>query len=249
MATPSLILTETFRNIFRAVLDLLYPPVCLLCKKEMGRQALCPECANSFEPVTPPKCTICGTPFLEAGETNHPCGRCIKGPPPFHRAISIYRFDDSLVDAIHTLKYSGKSTLAKCLGNLMSNHDIFDEEHDIIIPVPLHIRRLRERGFNQALLLAKPLSNAHGITIDPFLLTRTRETPSQTGMGRKEREQNVRGAFALRNAWNLKGLKILLVDDVYTTGATVKECSKMLKKGGAKEVNVLTLARVPEPGD
>ncbi len=249
MASPSSSLTETFRGICRAVLDLLYPPACLLCKKELERQGLCPDCTTSFEPVTPPKCTLCGTPFLEAGEIDHPCGHCIKEPPPFHHSASSYRFSNTLVDAIHALKYSGKSALAKSLGSLMASHDIFEEDHHLIVPVPLHIHRLRDRGFNQSLLLAKPISKEHGIAIDPFLLTRIRETPSQTGMmGRKAREQNVKGAFALRNIENLKGAKILLVDDVYTTGATVKECSKMLKKGGAVKVNVLTLGRVPEPG-
>jgi ComF family protein len=114
---------------------------------------------------------------------------------------------------------------------------------DLIIPVPLHPKRLRWRGFNQSLLLARQVSRMYEVPVDPFLLYRSRETPPQTQLTEEERRKNVRGAFAMDAAKPLKGKSVLLVDDVYTSGATVNECSRVLVRGGAKTVHVLTLAR------
>lgn len=118
-----------------------------------------------------------------------------------------------------------------------------DYNPDIILPVPLHPKRLRWRGFNQALVLARVIGRRWQIPVDPFILVRSRETPPQTQLSEKERRKNVRGAFSLNSRKTVKGRIILLVDDVYTSGATVNECSRVLRRAGAKEVYVLTLAR------
>lgn len=148
-------------------------------------------------------------------------------------------------EAVHQFKYGRKVSLGKTLGRLMARgcRDFLEDcEADIIMPVPLHPKRLRWRGFNQAALLARQVSRAYAVPLDPFTLKRTRATQPQTQLNEPERRRNVRGAFALRTASALEGKKVLLVDDIYTSGATVNECSRTLKKGGAATVHVLTLA-------
>jgi ComF family protein len=148
-------------------------------------------------------------------------------------------------EAVHQFKYGRKVSLGKTLGRLMARgcRDFLEDcEADIIMPVPLHPKRLRWRGFNQAALLARQVSRAYAVPLDPFTLKRTRATQPQTQLTEPERRRNVRGAFAVRTASTLEGKKVLLVDDIYTSGATVNECSRTLKKAGAATVYVLTLA-------
>jgi ComF family protein len=147
---------------------------------------------------------------------------------------------------VQKFKYGRKISLGKPLGRLMAQgcRQFLSEWHvDLIVPVPLHPRRLRWRGFNQSLLLAKQVSRQYEVPVDPFVLQRKRETAPQTQLAEDERRKNVRGAFATDPAKSLKGKSVLLVDDVYTSGATVNECSRVLLHDRAKEVYVLTLAR------
>jgi ComF family protein len=147
---------------------------------------------------------------------------------------------------VQKFKYGRKVSLGKPLGRLMAQgcEEFLKGCHvDLIVPVPLHPKRLRWRGFNQSLLLARQVSRLYEVPIDPFVLCRDRETAPQTQLTEDERRRNVRGAFAIRPVKSLKGKSLLLVDDVYTSGATVNECSRVLVRGGAKEVYVLTLAR------
>jgi ComF family protein len=156
-----------------------------------------------------------------------------------------------LLQAIHDFKYRRQPGLGRGLGRLITdNHcaGIDPEGFDVVIPVPLHVRRLRERGFNQSLLLARAVATARGIQVDFLSLRRERDTPPQTLMGRKERQANIRGAFAVVHRDRLRDREILLIDDVYTTGSTLAECARALLDGGAARVGVLTLARaIPEP--
>jgi len=156
-----------------------------------------------------------------------------------------------LLQAIHDFKYRRQPGLGRGLGRLITdNHcaGIDPEGFDVVIPVPLHVRRLRERGFNQSLLLARAVATAGGIQVDFLSLRRERDTPPQTLMGRKERQANIRGAFAVVHRDRLRDREILLIDDVYTTGSTLAECARALLDGGAARVGVLTLARaIPEP--
>ncbi len=149
-----------------------------------------------------------------------------------------------LAAALHRYKYGRDTTLAPALAELLSDHCPLSVNHDVIVPVPLHIRRLRWRGFNQALLLAKPLAKRFGVPLDPFILRRTRATPPQVSLGEADRRRNIAGAFAVRIPGLVRDRSALLVDDVYTTGATVNECARALRRAGARRVDVLVLARV-----
>ena len=171
-------------------------------------------------------------------------------PPPFVRARSwaCYPRDPDLPhplrNAIHRFKYGRKASYGKVLGNLMAQAcEAHFEDIDVIIPVPLHPERLRWRGFNQAVILGRAVSRTWRVPINPFLLQRTRPTRPQTELARRERQSNVRGAFTINPKRSVKRQQLLLVDDIYTSGATVKECSRVLLRAGARSVQVFTLGR------
>lgn len=185
---------------------------------------------------------------------NHVCGDCLTSPKMFRKARAAGIYDLAFKSVIHRFKYSGKTQLARPLGTLLFNAfaESWDKNSiDIILPVPLHIKRLRKRGFNQAYLLVKDwtktaddLNNKQPcIDIDRDVLVRSRWTRPQTGLDRKKRIANIKNAFYVTNTSKVRGKKILIVDDVYTTGTTVNECAKTLMDGGAVHVDVLTLAR------
>ncbi len=160
------------------------------------------------------------------------------------RAIAVY--EGGLAQAISRLKYHGATHLAKPLGKLLADYqdpDFSFARFGGILPVPLSAKRLRERGFNQALLLARQVSRAHSIPLSYEALSRPRHTPPQTQLSGPEREKNVRGSFEVYQPEKVDGKHILLIDDVFTTGATARECAKVLLSAGAKQVDVLTLAR------
>lgn len=148
-----------------------------------------------------------------------------------------------ITQLIHRFKYGRDVTLAATLGHILASSVLAPGPHDLVVPVPLHKTRLRQRGFNQAAVLGKWLAGRRGVPLDPFVLLRTRATPTQVGLSEKERSANVAGAFAVRNRDAVRNRSILLVDDVYTTGATVAECAKVLRRAGARRVDVLVLAR------
>jgi ComF family protein len=160
------------------------------------------------------------------------------------RAFGIYR--GPLMEAIHQLKYGGKMSLSAPLGAMAkATFCRFWEAGsiDLLLPVPLHIKRLRQRGFNQAHLVNRKWARLEGLPLDGFTLCRNKWTEPQTSLARIERQRNVKGVFTLRNPDRVKGQRVLLVDDVFTTGATVNECARVLMKAGAAFVDVLTLAR------
>jgi ComF family protein len=174
------------------------------------------------------------------------CGDCLTAPKPFAVARSVAAFDSVLLEAIHALKYDNKTGLGAGLGRMMTGDSYTGMDmqgYTVIMPVPLHIRRLRERGFNQSLLLAKVISTRYAIPVDFIALRRQIDTPPQTRMGRKERQANIRGAFAVADRERVRKQHVLLIDDVYTTGSTLAECARTLLSGGATRVGALTLAR------
>jgi len=222
--------------------------------KKLMSPYLCQECSNSFISVESPICLSCGIMFKSREGEDHICGECITSPKKIRRSRAPGVYDEAFMRVIHCLKYKGKIQLAKPLGMLLFSAFMgcWDKESiDIIVPVPLHIKRFRERGFNQSFLLikhwvqlAKSLSiNFAHIEINKHLLLRNRWTQPQTGLGRKQRAANIKNAFSINKSSNIIEKKILLVDDVYTTGATANECAKVLLRGGAESVDVLTLAR------
>ncbi len=218
---------------------------------------LCPECRLAFSPVEPPFCTVCGMVFKSREGENHTCGTCLAAPGHFSAARALGIYDQSLMILVHCLKYRGKLQLVRPLSRLLL--DAFCRYwqggyFDLIIPVPLHQKKLRSRGFNQAHLLVKEwpaeISRRSGTAADIHIaadvLVRQKWTRPQTGLGRKGRILNIKNAFDLPDAAPVRGKRILLVDDVFTTGSTVNECARVLMHGGAECVHVLTLARAME---
>ncbi len=227
----------------RALLDIILPPVCLICAGPGSVDGLCPACAHLFEQkkISSPLCTICGGPFPDSAGPDHSCGQCLAERVPFTWARSALVADGIVLDAVHRFKYGNEVNLARPLAMLLSRIAL-PHAPGVIVPVPLHARRLRERGFNQSLLLAKELSKSTKAPVDYMNLKKRVDTPQQARCDAEERRRNVRGAFEVRRPGAFKGAVVLLVDDVYTTGATIKECASTLKKDGAK-VMALTLAR------
>jgi ComF family protein len=221
-----------------AILNLLFPVSCILCRAlvlERRFAAVCPDCWARLKPVEPPLCTQCGEPVIAIEGR---CGPCRRGDNVFDFARSALLFSDPLREIIHHFKYSDRVSLARPLGDFLKRR--LDQEAfsgNLILPVPLHPRRERERGFNQAALLASRL----GRPVNARLLRRRKNTPTQTGLSRSERRKNLAAAFEVRG--RLSGT-VILVDDVYTTGSTMNEVARTLKRAGAERVEVLTVARV-----
>jgi len=193
-----------------------------------------------------PRCPCCGLGFGDTPGEDHLCSTCLTEERYFTRARAIGPYEGLMAEAIHRFKYQGASRLAKPLGTLLSEYK--DPEFpfsafELILSIPLHPRRLRQRGFNQSLLLARCVSRKHSIPLDFTALQRTRHTEPQTQLSGSERQKNIRGAFEVGRPDLIAGKHILLIDDVFTTGSTVQECAKVLLKAEAKQVDVLTLAR------
>ena len=238
------------KRFFTALLDLLLPSFCLACKKPLGPASellFCPECLEGIHCITSPLCPCCGRVYLKGAGGDHHCGPCLAKPRHFSRARAIFLYEEPVKEVIHRFKYQGKTaclpTFARFARNLLMMAEM--ERVDFIVPVPLHPSRLRERGFNQALLLARAFFPKDR-RVASSLLIRLRPTEPQTSFNGVARRANLKNAFGVVKAHRLAGKKILLVDDVFTTGTTVNECARVLKKAGADEVLVLTLARVKE---
>ena len=215
---------------------------------------LCPDCLAKLTTVESPLCTCCGLPFNNRQDQDHYCGDCLEFGQEFGIARAPLVYDRIVTAVIHCFKYKGKIQLARPLGELLLTAFIrfWDPDSiDMIMPVPLHSSRLRQRGFNQASLLirnwyriADRISyDLSSIRIEGDILIRTSPTVPQSALGRDQRSRNIKNAFGLHREKKIKGKKILLIDDVYTTGATVSECGRLLLNRGAEQVDVLTLAR------
>ena len=236
--------------LLRRFLDLVLPSSCAYCRSPIEDSAVpffCPTCWNDFSVLPGPFCPSCGRPF-DSSEAlihspTHECSACRLKPPYFDQALSVGYFEGSLREAIHQFKYRPCRALGKPLGTWMCGNLRVLTSIDIIMPVPLHRSRLRQRGFNQALLLAHPLSVACNIALCYDNLWRVRQTRPQVELSGEDRIKNVAGAFSLQRPQDVSGLSVLLIDDVFTTGATLNECAGILKNAGAVSVTVLTLAR------
>jgi ComF family protein len=229
-----------------ALLSVLLAPRCAACTCLLDRPTdgpVCSTCWNSILPLTPPLCDICGDPLPSWRVVTLPlarCARCRRLSRPIDRARAIGAYDGALRSIVHALKYDGRRSLARRLGVLMRSRgaDMLVGAN-LVVPVPLHPARRRERGFNQAEDLARHL----GLPI-VLALRRVRRTPAQAELPAAQRHGNVKDAFAVSRAGSVIGQIVVLVDDVSTTGATLDACARALKDSGAREVRALTAARV-----
>ncbi|MBI2217098.1 MAG: ComF family protein [Candidatus Rokubacteria bacterium] len=245
--------SDTARAWVLAAIDLVFPALCPVCSAALGagrRDPLCGACWRAIERVRAPLCELCGLPFpgfgtpADEGTLVGRCQACATAPPPFAWARAGGIYAGALRDAIHAFKFGGKQPLARPLAGLVLEQARAWLSAGVaaLVPVPLAPARERERGFNQALLLAERLGAEAGVAVRPRWLRRTRPTAPQADLTAVERSRNVRGAFAATPA--VRGLEVVLVDDVFTTGATVAECVRALRAAGARRVGVLTVARV-----
>ena len=236
------------KQFFNALLDVILPPLCHICHSfipDAGRLHICPTCLNSLPLVSSPLCPICGIPFIGVGG-DHRCGACTLQPPHFDAARAHFLYEGPIRELIHTFKYNRSSHLRYPLALLALEGLCGDpavSDLNLIVPVPLHRSRLRQRGFNQAVLLGRVLARHLTLPMVPDALVRTRATEPQIELTAAERRVNVRGAFSVKRPERITGKRILLLDDVMTTGSTMDECAKELKKAGAAAVIAVTVAR------
>lgn len=238
---------SSIKGIFTYLIDLIYPPRCPLCDSYLDEEKLfCDKCLAGFKRLLPPFCSICAVPFDGIGDDMHICENCLRKRPYFKSISAPYIYSNSLSTAVHLFKYQGKRSVSKALGRLLAGFalDWWDRSKKdyVIIPVPLSPRRLRARGFNQSLVLSRYVSKAIKLPVDCMSLRRIKDTPPQSILNKEEREKNVKDVFKVIGN-DLKGKNVILVDDVATTGNTLNECARALKKCGVKEVICLVLAR------
>lgn len=238
-------LKEGCEIVWQGLLDLLYPPRCLLCETELEEGCLCISCIRAFQPLAPPFCDRCGVQVRQAGV----CEVCAEGAYPFYDgSAALAHFAGAIREAIHLLKYEERVALAEPLGDLLAEFvqktPVFKGiAFDVVVPVPLHRSRLRQRGFNQAERLAQRIEKRNGIPLESRELVRLRATRSQASLLGDARRRNLTNAFGIRSTLPFEGKTVLLVDDVLTTMSTVSECARVLKAGGAQKVSVVALAR------
>lgn len=235
------------KQLLTALLDVIIPPLCHICRSYIpnaGELHICPACRLRLPPVSSPLCPLCGIPFIGAG-SDHRCGVCLSSHPHFDGAFAPFLYEGPIRDLIHSFKYDRHTHLRHPLALLaLEGANSFMEHHpQLIIPVPLHVSRLRQRGFNQATLIGKTMSKMLALPMLPDAIVRTRPTEPQINLSAAERRVNVQGAFAVKKSDWIAGKRVLLLDDVMTTGSTMDECSKVLKKAGATAVFAGTVAR------
>ena len=254
-----------WKQLFSGLVNAVFPAKCLACGRlfpkpdrvlgageawENRGAALadhfCPPCCGQWTPVDSPLCSRCGMVFTSRTGADHWCGRCLAHPGAYTRARAIGIYDGSLREAIHALKFNGQTRLAVSLGLLLwAAYQRYWRvgEIDVIAPVPLHSRRLRRRGFNQAYQLIQAWELPVETIVVRDLLVRRRDTAPQSGLDRRQRQMNIKHAFAVNRSGASAGKQVLLVDDVLTTGATAEACANVLLQDGARRVDVLTVAR------
>jgi ComF family protein len=236
------------RALLARAADIVLPPRCSACfARTATHRALCAACWGGLPLIERPYCERLGIPFAFDHGEGMLSAEAIAAPPAYGRARAAVRYDGIAVDLVHRLKYGDRVDLAPLMGRLMARAGADILAHaDVLVPVPLHRLRLWRRRFNQAALLAWAISDESGVAHDPFLLVRRRRTAQQVGLTRQERTRNVQGAFAIadRTVAGPRGRRIVLVDDVVTTGATIEAAARCLLRAGASNVDVLSFARV-----
>jgi ComF family protein len=230
------ILPQTLHRALQDIATHLLPGSCLLCAADSPASLLCRACTADLPKLPTALCPQCS----EETTLGERCGACLRDPPAFTRTIALFRYEFPVDRLVQALKYGHQLPLAAWFGFRLGER-LAATDYDLLLPLPLHPSRLRTRGFNQSLEIARVTSKALGTPMNPNLLTRIRATPPQAELPLKERGRNVRGAFEC--ARDLEGKRILLVDDVMTTGSTLREAARILKLHGAGQITVAVAAR------
>ncbi len=245
-------LSESLRTTARRAVDIVLPPRCLGCGALVGDPgAVCPTCWGGIDFVTAPMCRCCGLPFDYDEGPEAICGDCARRPPPYGRARSVMIYNDASRRLVLAFKHADRTDAAPAWGEWLSRAGVdLLANADLLVPVPLHRWRLVARRYNQAALMAQALARRSAVPVCVDALRRIRATPSQGRMSRVQRQRNVAGAFAVRDSRrnDIENARIVLIDDVMTTGATLGACIRPLLHAGAANVDVLTLARVARTG-
>jgi ComF family protein len=228
------------------IMEFFLPRLCLFCGAAVGEEAevaVCPECEAQIEWVESPLCTCCGRVFASRDGADRVCGECQTDPPPFARARAAALYEGPVAQAITNFKFGRLMAYLPVMQHWLKRPLCRElvEAADLLAPVPLHPKRLKHRGFNQALFLAQAFPEA---PLVQEAVIRTRHTVPQVGLNPKERKDNVKGAFAVPDPALVQDKNVLLIDDLFTTGSTVRECARVLRQAGARRVEVLTVARV-----
>lgn len=236
-------------SFFQKIIDAVLPPRCLKCGKVLnGESGLCADCFNEIDFIAKPYCKKCGRPFAEVRQGEGlVCGECMKKRhSPFRLNRSAVKYNEHSKNLILAFKFMDKTDNAPLLAKWLklAGKDIFEAGVDMIIPVPLHYMRLLKRRYNQSSLLARELGRLSGVAVDYSSVVRHRHTRPQVEFSGSARVKNIKGAFTVKHPEKIKGKRVVLIDDVMTTGSTLKECALALKKAGAKSVDTLTVARV-----
>jgi ComF family protein len=235
------------RTSFRAAIDLALPPLCPSCREPVADAALCPACWAKLSYIAPPYCPRLGIPFAYDPGPDVLSMQAIADPPAYNRARAAVRYDDVARTVVHAFKYGDRLDLAPTLGRWTANAGrALLAEADALVPVPLHWTRLWARRFNQSAALATAVSTASAVAVSHRALQRVKATAQQVGLSQAERAQNVQGAFRVpaEGKAEVTGRRLVLVDDVLTSGATVDACARALYRAGAANVDVLVFARV-----
>ena len=236
-----------FRAVFGRALDVALPALCPACREQVGDSGLCASCWSKLSLIAPPYCERLGIPFAYDPGPGVLSMQAISDPPAYHRARAAVRYDDIARALVHALKYGDRIDLAPTMGRWVARagRELL-KDADAIVPVPLHWRRLWARRFNQSALLAQAISRETGVAVADTALRRVKATAQQVGLTQSERAQNVQGAFRVppdRKA-QVAGRRVVLVDDVLTSGATSDACARALLRAGARNVDLVVFARV-----
>lgn len=236
-------------NFFSYLLNSILPPRCIKCGRIIGDDSgLCAECFNEINFISAPYCQKCGHPFeVNPSGKKMLCGKCMqKNKTPFRLCRSAVHYDEASKNIILAFKFMDRTDNAKTLAKWLNlaGKDIWEQGVDLMMPIPLHFTRLLKRRYNQCSLLTAELSKITGIQANYQCLVKHRKTRPQVEFSGHERIKNLKGAFSVKHQEQIQGKRIVLIDDVMTTGSTLKECASVLKKAGAKSVDALTVARV-----
>lgn len=242
-------LLETLSNLARnssrllaRLFDVLMPQDCLVCGEPAREQALCAPCLAELPRRPLAACAVCALPSLNGG----PCGQCLRQPPTFEATRAVFDYAFPVDHLVHALKYGGQLSVAGFFAReVCVLAESLRSDIDLIVPMPLHARRLAERGFNQAVEIARLLSQSRRLPMELARVRKVRDTPTQASLGRDDRIVNQHGAFACDRV--LEGQHVLVIDDVMTTGASLNELARCLKRQGATRVTNLVVARTPTP--